>query len=190
MIKEFNADEIFQMAERVELDAADFYTKAAEIHGKNSDAGFLRRMAEMETRHRDVFSAMRKALPPACREPAADSPHPKATLYLDECADAHGGEGTLSASQPLTASDSLESIIQKAMGFERETLKFYLEMRDRVAADRGRDKIELIIKEEQSHMGTLADELAKLRGKGSDRGASRNSESQRVFPNWTRGVIT
>lgn len=162
MSLKFNADEVLQMAERIEVNGAEFYTKAADLQARKADAAFLRSLARMEYGHRDTFAAMRKALPKAAAEIPADYPFLKATFFLNLLADAHGGEGSLSCVDPLSAKDSLSDILQKAIRLEQQAIVFYLGIREMVPARNGRAKIEEILAEEQSHVVVLTAHLQKL----------------------------
>lgn len=159
----FNVDEVFGMAERIEMDAAEFYTKAADIHADHQAAAFLRALAKMEYEHRDTFAAMRKTLAPKMRQLPDEDPYPKATIFLDTFADAHGGEGTLSMAAPLTASDRLDDLVKKGIAFERHTILFYLALKDLVPEGRGKDQIGRIIDEEKQHVVALTEKLAELK---------------------------
>jgi rubrerythrin len=162
MSPKFNADEIFEMTERIETNAIDFYVKAADLHESSGDVAFLRKLAEMERGHLAAFAEMRRQLPDALRQPPDDYPYLKATLYLNLLADAHGGEGGLSQADPLTAGDSLRSILLKAVNMEQRAIAFYLGLKEMVPANRGRGQINRIVAEEQSHIVMLAAELRKL----------------------------
>jgi rubrerythrin len=161
-------DEVFTIAERVEENAADFYTKAADLQSAPEDVEFLRRLAAMERGHRNGLAAMRKSLTDEmCRRPE-ESPYPNATLYLTTMADAHGGEGVLSQADPLTASDTLEELVKKGIAFEERTILFYLMLKDWLPNDLGRDQIDRIIKEEKQHLLDLTAKLAGLKARSSE----------------------
>ena len=160
--RSFNADEVFGMAERIEQNAADFYTKAACLHAQTSDVQFLNKLAAMELGHRDLFAALRAKLPPASREPPAADPYLKASIYLNSIADAGGGEGTLSNATPLAATDTLIGIVRRGIRMELEAVAFYVGVKEVVPAESGRSQIDRIIAEERGHVVVLADELRKL----------------------------
>jgi len=162
MSPKFNADEVFEMAERIESNAVDFYTKAADLRASGEEAALLRRLAEMERGHLAVFAEMRRQLPDALRQPPDGYPYLKATLYLNLLADAHGGEGVLSQADPLAAGDSLRDLLLKAVKMEQRAIVFYLGLKDMVPENRGRGRIDRIVAEEQSHVVMLATELRKL----------------------------
>jgi len=158
----FNADEVFTIAERIEEDAAEFYTKAANLHAAQEEVELLRRLARMENEHRDRLVEMRNDLTPAMSRYLDDFPHPKAMLYLTTIADAHGGEGSLSQAQPLTASDTLEDLLKKGIDFEQKTILFYTALKDMVPPDLGREQVDRIIEEEKQHFLDLTARLKNL----------------------------
>lgn len=158
----YNMDEVLQMAERIEGNAAEFYTKAADLHSSAPDIDFLRSMARMENEHRDIFSALRKRLPAAMRQTPDDYPYLKATLYLNEMADVLGGEGTLSQSDPLTASDSLADLLRRGIGFERQAILFYIGIRELVPENRGKKEVDTIVEMEKQHMVELVQHLERV----------------------------
>ena len=158
----FNAAEVFEMAERIETNGAEFYTKAADLHAGTRDVGFLRRLAKMEYGHRDTFAEMRRRLPASARELPDDYPYLKASLYLGRLADIRGGEGTLSQADPLQASDSLRDIVCKAISLEEKAIAFYAGLRDLVPDGQGKIQVDEIIREEQLHVVILTEELRGL----------------------------
>ena len=159
----FNADQVFMMAERVEQNAADFYTKAAALHSATQDVEFLRRLAKTERDHKAVFGAMRKKLPARGKLPPDEYPYLKATLFLNTIADAGAGEGSLSTATPLTKSDSLEDLVRKGIRLEIEAIAFYTGLRALVPVSLGKRRIDTIIAEEQRHMVELAWCLRQMR---------------------------
>lgn len=57
----------------------------------------------------------------------------------------------------------LEGIFKAALAAEKESIVFYLGMKDLVPASVGKDKIEDIIKEEMRHIRILGDKLTELK---------------------------
>jgi len=160
----FNADEVFEMAEKIEVNGAAFYRRAAALHAQDKESvAFLTRLAEMEDEHRATFAAMRAELPERLREETAFDPYLEAGLYLNAMADSHGGEGTPAAADSLTGKESMTDVLRIAIGLEEKSIVFYLGIQDMVPEKLGKDKIGRIIAEEKSHMVTLAGELKKVR---------------------------
>ncbi len=51
MPERFNADEVFDMAVRIETNGAEFYRKAASLQEDEENSNFLNGLARMEDRH-------------------------------------------------------------------------------------------------------------------------------------------
>ena len=61
MPERFNADEVFNMAVKIETNGAEFYRKAATLQKDEKNRNFLNGLAKMEDRHKKVFEEMRHA---------------------------------------------------------------------------------------------------------------------------------
>ncbi|MFY9705943.1 MAG: rubrerythrin, partial [Desulfobacterales bacterium] len=58
---------------------------------------------------------------------------------------------------------SMEKILKAAIEAEKDSIVFYLGMKNAVPEKLGRDRIEAIIKEEMGHIRLLSRELAQLK---------------------------
>ena len=158
----FNADEVFEMADEIERNGAKFYRKAA---GAAKDTGVkdeLVKLAEMEDEHERTFAAMRKELSPQDMIPTAFDPDGEAALYLRAFADGHVFDPKADPSDKLTGGESPADIYSAALGLEKDSIVFYLGMREMVPARLGRDKLDGIIREEMSHIVLLNRRLKDL----------------------------
>ena len=77
-------------------------------------------------------------------------------------ADAHGTEGRISVDEPLTGKETLEEIIQIALRAEKNSVCFYLGLKDLVSSDSGKEQVSRIIKEEMGHIAVLQTKLTAL----------------------------
>ncbi len=157
----FSAQDVFQMAEKIEANGAAFYRRAAEL--QPGSGGLLNKLAGMEDVHKAIFADMRSKLSAAEKEPTAYDPNDEALLYLGTMADFHGGEGSPDAAAALTGKETMEEILKIAIGLEKKSILFYLGMKDMVPAKLGLDKIDHIIAEEKKHVVTLSQELNTVR---------------------------
>jgi rubrerythrin len=130
MVTGFNADEILEMAIRIEENGAAFYRKAAGLQSDAKNCEFLENLAAMEDGHRQTFAEMRKALTGKEKEGKVFDPLGELSLYLSAMADTHGGEGSPSAADSLTGDETLEEILNIAIGLEKESILFYLGLKD------------------------------------------------------------
>ena len=60
MMLEFNADEIFEMAVRIEENGAAFYRKAGELQADAETKKFLQGLAAMEDQHKKTFTEIKQ----------------------------------------------------------------------------------------------------------------------------------
>jgi rubrerythrin len=152
MAYDFNANEIFEMAIRIEANGARFYRKAAEGQADENNRGMLEKLASMEDNHQRTFERMSQRLSEQEQSSTVFDPNTEASQYLAAMADHHGGEGSPSAADALTGNESIKEIIDIAIGLEKESILFYLGLKDLVPPQYGQDKLDNIIAEERRHI--------------------------------------
>jgi rubrerythrin len=158
----FTADEILEVAIRIEANGASFYRKAAAAQPDESNRAFLEQLANMEDTHQATFEKMRSSLEPTEKQPTVFDPNQETAQYLAAMADTHGGEGSPTAADALTGDESIQEIIDIAIGLEKESILFYLGLKDFVPPEYGQDKLDRIIREEQQHIIQLKGFRKKL----------------------------
>jgi rubrerythrin len=159
----FNADEVFEMAIRIEENGAAFYRKAAGLQPDAETKKFLEDLAMMEEGHKKTFTEMRANLTDKEKGGTVFDPQHELSLYLASMADTMGGEGKPSAAEALTGNETLEDILNTALGLEKDSILFYVGLKNAVPPKHGQEKIEEIIKEEQSHVAQLTNILNKVK---------------------------
>jgi len=160
MVMPFNADEVFEMAEQIERNGAKFYRAAAK---KLPDVGkLLLNLAEMEDEHEKTFTAMRAELAGEEVEEPVYDPDGDAQKYLRVMADGHVFDLKADPVEQLADKETPEDILKMAMGAERDSIAFYVGLKDFVSQRAGKDKVEAIIKEEMGHITTLNQKLEAL----------------------------
>jgi len=157
----FSADEIFEMAEQIERNGAKFYCRAAEGSFEEDYKQKLLELAKMEIEHEKTFAAMRTQLSGKEMEPTVFDPYGELALYLQVMADGYVFDVNADPSESL-AGKSVEEILKTAVGLEKDSIVFYLGIKDMVPERLGRDKIDKIIREEMGHVTLLSDGLAAL----------------------------
>ncbi|MDD5326814.1 MAG: ferritin family protein [Phycisphaerae bacterium] len=155
----FNADEIFEMAEKIERDGARFYRQAAKFAADNETKQMFFDLAGMEDRHLATFQEMRKQLSEGEKEETVFDPDNEAAMYLQTMAKGHGWEGKKSLTENLTGKESLGEILEIAVDAENNSVVFYTGLKELVPSRAGRDKIEAIIKEELGHIAVLSQKI-------------------------------
>lgn len=162
MSVEFNADEVFEMAEEIERNGAKFYREAASNAASSEVREMFQNMASMEDGHLRTFQEMRKSLTEQEKGETAFDPYNEASLYLQALADSKGFEGMKSPTQKLTGKESVQELFEIAIGAEKNSVLYYVGLKDLVSAEAGRDKIEAIIREEVRHIADLRRRLTTL----------------------------
>jgi len=167
MSHRFNADEIFEMALQIERNGADFYRRMAEHFSDIPTRKLFLGFAEMEDRHEKAFTSLRADLSDQEREPTVFDPEGETTLYLQALAglrvfDEKAEEG-FGLSEGLSGEERVKKIFLTAIGLEKESIVFYLGMKDLVPANLGKSRIDDIIKEEMNHLRILGNKLASLK---------------------------
>ena len=153
---EFSADEIFNMAEQMERNGQKFYSAAAEAVQGADHKKLLLELAEMEVDHEKTFKAMRSELTRKEKETNVFDPDGEAALYLKALVD------TRVFFQKEMDVSSMEKILKAAIEAEKDSIVFYLGMKNAVPEELGRGRLDAIIKEEMSHVRLLSRELVKL----------------------------
>jgi rubrerythrin len=158
----FNADEIFEMAIRMEQNGGAFYRKAAAQHAGTPAAEQLLALADMEAEHEATFRAMRETQESRPADPSLFDPDGQGARYLDALADGSGAEGSDAARAALSGNESLLDILRIAVGLEKNAILFYLGIKDCVPDADGRRDVQAIIDEEKGHVVTLMQQIKTL----------------------------
>jgi len=161
MAVRFNADEIFEIAERIEINGAKFYSNTAKkFDGAVKET--LEKLASMEHEHRIIFATMRSTLSNAEAEDALYDPDEDVKKYLHAIADGKVFTINDDPSTLLNGAETTYEILRMAIGLEKDSIIFYLGMKEMVPEKLGKGKIEQIIQEEKSHILILSDLLKTL----------------------------
>lgn len=158
----FNADEVFEMAEQIERSAAKFYREAATNAPDRQVKDTFLRLAAMEDRHLRTFQEMRTTLSDQEKGGTTFDPEGEASLYLQAMADDRGFEGMRGRGVKLTGKESTRELLEIAISAEKNSVLYYVGLKEMVPTEIGRDKIEAIIREEVSHAADLRRQLAAL----------------------------
>lgn len=153
----FNADDILEMAERLEHNGAKFYREASENVTAPQTKKMLAGLAQMEEEHEKTYKGLRAGLKEEETTPTAFDPEGESVQYLRALADTRV---FFKVKIDLT---SLEEILKAAIQAEKDSIVFYLGMKDVVPAGLGGKRIDDIIQEEMGHITLLSKELIALK---------------------------
>ncbi len=153
---DFNADEVFEIAEETERNGAKFYRSIAEKIKDKNKKHLLINLAKMEDEHEQTFKVIRSKLSIDEKIQTTFDPDGESERYLRALAD------TRIFYEREVNPASLEDIFKFAISVEKDSIIFYLGLKDVVPAHLGKQKIDDIIKEEMSHISLLSKELLEL----------------------------
>ena len=156
----FNADEVFEMAEQIERNGGKFYRAAAKKFPEVSK--LLLELAAMEDKHLKTFRDMRARLSGTELEEPVFDPDGQAQMYLRVMADGHVFDVKADPVEKLANKDTPEDVLKMAIGLERDSIAFYVGLKEAVSNKAGKDKVEDIIKEEMGHVVILNQKLQDL----------------------------
>jgi rubrerythrin len=157
MIYDFNADDIFEMAEQMERNGIKFYTTAAKSVSDDDAKSLLLEFADMEKEHEKIFSEMRKELSSDEKQKTVFDPQGEAVYYLRALADTR-----VFFDKKIDVS-SLENILKDAIQAEKDSIVFYLGMKEAVPEGLGKGRLDNIIKEEMGHIRMLSGKLVQIK---------------------------
>ena len=153
---EFNADEVFEVAEEIERIGAKFYRDAANDISDPKKKKILLDLAIMEDEHEQTFKKLRSELTRNEKLMTTFDPNGESEDYLKSLA------RTRVFYQKELYTNSFKEILKSAITAEKDSIVFYLGMKDVVPSHLGKEKLDNIIKEEMSHIRLLSKELLEL----------------------------
>jgi len=168
MAYNFNADEILRIAEQIERNGADFYDRLASKTTDREMNRFFQDLASMEREHEKAFSSMRSNLSDQERAPVIFDPEDESAQYLQALAgvsviDDKAGEA-FALAEGASGTEGTSKALRAAIDLEKDSVVFYLGLKELVPAHLGKDHVDDIIKEEMSHIRLLGGKLTSLKG--------------------------
>ena len=156
---EFNAFEVFEIAQKIERNGARFYRKAAGLFKEPHLGNMFIELANWETKHIEVFANMKKQLAQQSRELRCFKPDKN--MLID--AQAMAGLAVFGIkpepSDELTGKENLKDVLKRAIQKEKDSIVYYTGLKDFVPARAGGHKIADIIEEEMRHIRILSQSL-------------------------------
>ncbi len=153
---DFSADDVFELAEDIEVNGMDFYKNSAEKVEKPAHRERLLNLADMELTHKKIFAEMRDELAGKEKKETAFDPEGEAVAYIKALADIRV------FFQKKIDTSSMEEILKEAIVAEKDSIVLYTGMKEMVPEKFGKNRIDNIIKEEMGHIRLLSRELKNL----------------------------
>lgn len=155
MYHKFNAREILEMAEQIERNGNAFYRKAAEDVEGDDIKKFLTDLADMEVSHEKLFIEMKNQLSDKEKEDVVFDPNDDTAQYIQALADAR-----VFFKKEIDTTSIVE-VLKEAIVAEKDSIVFYLGMKDMVPAGNGKERIDEVIREEMKHIQVITNQLKK-----------------------------
>lgn len=166
MSYDFNIHEILEMAVHIEENGAKFYRDMTGNISDNSIRQLFFDLAAMEDEHQKVFISMNKDLSDQERKPTVFDPQGEMIQYLQALADLRvfheKTKEDFDLLEELSEEEKIRKILEAALGLEKDSIVFYLGMKELVPEQLGKKKIDNIIKEEMGHIRVLSNKLTSL----------------------------
>ena len=156
----FNANEIFEMAQEIERNGAKFYRSAAKKFPQFSS--LFAELAAMEDEHEKTFKKMQDELAGPEVDPPVFDPDGEAEMYLQVMADEQVFDTRTDPSTLLDKNEAPGDVLRMTIGLEKDSIAFYVGLRESVSQKAGKDKIDMIIRQEYGHIVTLSKKLSEI----------------------------
>jgi rubrerythrin len=163
MSRSLTAQEIFEVAIQIERDGKVFYRRAAELF----DGGIKRTvlgLAEMEEAHETFFIQLKERLFKPDDKSANFDPNGEAERYLTALAHDQVFDLNQSADETWLENSSVDDILKLAIQREKDSVVYYLGLKEVVEDALGKSKIDDIVKEEMKHISLLTQTRINLQG--------------------------
>lgn len=162
----FTADEVFEIAEQIERNGADFYNRVAgRLEGP--ERRFFLDLSKMELEHEKIFASMRSLLSTANREGGTFDPDQETGEYLRALSGStifdDRAKNAFTKIETMSGTQALASALRAAIDLEEDSVVFYLGMKELVPKTLGKDRVEEILREEMRHISLLGGKLISLK---------------------------
>ncbi|OGD78903.1 MAG: hypothetical protein A2Y64_04875 [Candidatus Coatesbacteria bacterium RBG_13_66_14] len=144
----FTLGEALAIAQRIELAGEAFYGEALERADKPEAQELFHFLRDQERVHYTVFGEMLRTTP------GGEQPLDEQTSRFMDAAVRDHTLTTAEAAKGLAATGDTAALVEVALGFERETIRFFSTVKD-VARGIDRNRLERILEEERRHVERL-----------------------------------
>ena len=153
---DFSADEVFEMAEQLEKNGADFYRASAASITDEENKKVLLGLAAMEDEHEKIFAGMRASLTAGEKESNTFDPEEETLAYLKALVD------TRVFFKKEIDTTSMKEILKASLVAEKDAIVFFMGLKEMVPENLGKNRLKEIIKEEMSHIKLIGRMLAAI----------------------------
>ena len=158
----FSAADVLLLAQRIEKDGAAFYRSAAGQIKRAEVASMLIDLADIEDGHLAIFGDLLEEIKGRGEAAGILNPEDPTAPFLDAIARELFDHLSVPSARKLSKDATVADVLQTAIGLEKDSIIFYLGIKDAVPEKWGRSEIDGIIKEEMRHVGILSQGLKAL----------------------------
>lgn len=155
------AEDVFTMAVRIEENGHAFYAGAAEKAKDPETKKLFEELAIMEANHIVAFKSIRSSLPDHALSPDVWDPEGLAESYLQASADTHIFTIETAESR-LNSVNSSQEALDMAIQFEKDSVAFFLGMKEILPDQKGKSQIDQLIRAEMEHVRMLTQTARNL----------------------------
>lgn len=167
MILGFNADEVFRIAIEIEKNGITFYGKAKEILKDEEVKGIFSQLEKEEEQHLGNLEKMRAGLPASAKQRTVYDPSndikrtsdEETDQYIQDVAHMNVFRNSQNVEKYVNEIKTVEDALRLAIQFEKDSITFYLILRDLTEEDKGREFLDDILAEEKDHLKKLSRRL-------------------------------
>jgi rubrerythrin len=149
------ADDVYAMAVRIEENGSAFYTGAAQKTKEPGTRKLFEDLALMEESHVNFFKALRSGQPDQLLQAPVWDPEGLAESYLQATADSHIFTVEAAGSR-LERVMSADQALDMAIEFEKDSVAFFIGMRELISVPDGKSEIDKLILAEMEHVRMLS----------------------------------
>lgn len=162
MKTEFSADEILKMAEQLEKNGAAFYKFAAKEVSNEHIRKLLLDLANWEEGHQKTFARMRNTWEAKAEGKKTLATNDRNALYLQMLLDTHLFDFQTDHMELIKSKTTVDDVLQMAVKIEKDSVIFYLSLKNFFPDMDDRTIIDRIIEEEMDHITFLNREITTL----------------------------
>lgn len=146
----FSGRELVEIALQIERNGFAFYTVALERAADPRAKQVYAHLRSEEERHIAIFERLSP-------EGLAEESYPEeATAYVQALATSRVFTDQEQVSQAVAQAPSPDEVLRLGMGFEKDSILFYTQMRELVKRS-GREVVDMLLAEEKRHLRQLAE---------------------------------
>ena len=149
----FQVNEVVNIALEIEKRGEQFYKDMAGKVGDSSVRETLLFLAGEEVKHQNIFSHMLSRM--RSMEIPSGSSESDYWAYVNDLIDSHFLFDSPVAKKLISSVSTDEEVLHLAMGFEKESILFFTEMKSLVPAEEAK-AVEACIQEERKHLRKLS----------------------------------